>query len=368
MLICVLTDNHGRPVCADGRPVCTDGCPVCADGRPVCTDRHTDTHGRPACSDGRPVCADGRPRTSSVHGRPACADGRPACADGRPVCADGRPVCTDGHTDTHGHTRTATDVLRGLTDVLRVLTDVLCVLTDVLCALTDTRTHTDSHGRPACADGRPVCADGRPVCTDGHTDTHRQPPTSCVPRGPKSPEQSTERADICTDGQPDVLCVLTDGHGRPVCADGRPRTSCTAHVGQNHPRTAKITREAKNAKINIFEESFLKGNIKKMSTKSLGCQVLIKSCCRHPVRPRNSDLCSMQKTWLEAKENYENLPENSFNHPYEACKKSDSNSKGRHSLEPPTPQYPNGSGTKNANTWLDDGMSSQHKYYLDQSD
>ncbi|KAG5374262.1 hypothetical protein IGI04_042426, partial [Brassica rapa subsp. trilocularis] len=148
---------------------------------------------------------------------------------------------------------------------------------------------------------------------------------------------STERADMCTDGQPDVLCVLTDGHGRPMCADGRPRTSCTAHVGQNHPRTAKITREAKNAKINIFEESFLKGNIKNMSTKSLGCQVLIKSCCRHPVRPRNSDLCSMQKTWLEAKENYENFPENSFNHPYEACKKSDSNSKGRHSLEPPTP-------------------------------
>jgi hypothetical protein len=98
-------------------------------------------------------------------------------------------------------------------------------------------------------------------------------------------------------------------------------------VGQNHPRTAKITREAKNAKINIFEESFLKGNIKNMSTKSLGCQVLIKSCCRHPYRPRNSDLCSMQKTWLEAKEIYENLPENSFNHPYEACKKSDSNSK-----------------------------------------
>ena len=151
------------------------------------------------------------------------------------------------------------------------------------------------------------------------------------PRGPKSPEQSTERADMCTDGQPDVLCVLTDGHGRPVCADGHTRTSVcteqTAHVGQNHPRTAKITREAKNAKINIFEESFLKGNIKNMSTKSLGCQVLIKSCCRHPYRPRNSDLCSMQKTWLEAKEIYENLPENSFNHPYEACKKSDSNSK-----------------------------------------
>jgi hypothetical protein len=98
-------------------------------------------------------------------------------------------------------------------------------------------------------------------------------------------------------------------------------------VGQNHPRTAKITREAKNAKINIFEESFLKGNIKNMSTMSLGCQVLIKSCYRHPWRQQNSEPCSMQKTWLEAKENYENLPENSFNHPYEACKKSDSNSK-----------------------------------------
>ena len=35
----------------------------------------------------------------------------------------------------------------------------------------------------------------------------------------------------------------------------------------------------------------------------------------------------MQSTWLEAKENHETFPENSFNHSYEACKKSDSNSK-----------------------------------------
>ncbi|CAN7105333.1 unnamed protein product, partial [Brassica rapa subsp. narinosa] len=79
----------------------------------------------------------------------------------------------------------------------------------------------------------------------------------------------------------------------------------------------------KNSKINIFEESFLKGNIKNMSIKSLGCQEFIKSCCRHPFRPRNPKLCSMQKTWLEAKENHENLPENCFNHSYEACKISD---------------------------------------------
>ncbi|CAG7863077.1 unnamed protein product, partial [Brassica rapa] len=44
-------------------------------------------------------------------------------------------------------------------------------------------------------------------------------------------ESKDQRADMCTEGQPrmsstDVLCVLTDTHGRPVCADGHPRTSC----------------------------------------------------------------------------------------------------------------------------------------------
>ena len=58
-----------------------------------------------------------------------------------------------------------------------------------------------------------------------------------------------------------------------------------------------------------------------MSTKSFRCQVLIKSCYRHLLRPRNPEPCSMQKTWLKAKENYETLPENSFNHSYEAYKK-----------------------------------------------
>ncbi|CAG7875911.1 unnamed protein product, partial [Brassica rapa] len=52
-------------------------------------------------------------------------------------------------------------------------------------------------------------------------------------------ESKDQRADLCTDGQPrtsstDVLCVLTDTHGRPVCADGHPRTSC--------PTWAKTTR------------------------------------------------------------------------------------------------------------------------------
>ncbi|CAG7863627.1 unnamed protein product, partial [Brassica rapa] len=51
-------------------------------------------------------------------------------------------------------------------------------------------------------------------------------------------ESKDQRADMCTDRQPqtfstNVLCVLTDRHGRPVCADGHPGTSC--------PTWAKIT-------------------------------------------------------------------------------------------------------------------------------
>ncbi|CAG7875992.1 unnamed protein product [Brassica rapa] len=52
-------------------------------------------------------------------------------------------------------------------------------------------------------------------------------------------ESKDQRADMYTDGQPrtsytDVLCVLTNTHRRPVCADGHPRTSC--------PTWAKITQ------------------------------------------------------------------------------------------------------------------------------
>ncbi|CAG7876154.1 unnamed protein product [Brassica rapa] len=92
------------------------------------------------------------------------------------------------------------------------------------------------------------------MCTDGW------PQTSCVPRGPKSPEQSTGRVSVlsprtnvlicilmdshgrpvCADGHTrtaiDVLCVLMDTHGVPVCADGNPRTSCV------QPTWAKITQ------------------------------------------------------------------------------------------------------------------------------
>ncbi|CAG7870827.1 unnamed protein product, partial [Brassica rapa] len=129
---------------------------------------------------------------------------------------------------THEHTRTAMDVLCVLTDsqrqphtscvCWRTPTDVLSP--DVLCVLTDTH--------------------GRPVCADGH-------------------QQTSFRADMCTDGQPrtsrthtDVLCVLTDTHGRPVQPTWAKITETVHGKGQRaesknqradiQPTWAKITQ------------------------------------------------------------------------------------------------------------------------------
>ncbi|CAG7870441.1 unnamed protein product, partial [Brassica rapa] len=113
-------------------------------------------------------------------------------------------------TDTHRHTRTATDVL--------------CVLADTHGRPVHTRTHTNSHGRP--------------VCADGHTQT------SCVysPRGPKSPKQSTGRASVRSPRTSVLICVLMDSHGRPVCADGHTQTHTDSYrrpvFAEGQPRTA----------------------------------------------------------------------------------------------------------------------------------
>ncbi|CAN6973042.1 unnamed protein product [Brassica rapa subsp. trilocularis] len=60
MLICVLTDDHGRPVSTDVLRVLTDVLCVLTDVLCALTDArtHTDSHGRPACADGRPVCTE----------------------------------------------------------------------------------------------------------------------------------------------------------------------------------------------------------------------------------------------------------------------------------------------------------------------
>ncbi|CAG7876067.1 unnamed protein product [Brassica rapa] len=184
------TDSHGRPVCADGHPRTSCVCPVCTGGHPqtsysprgpkspeqatgrvsvlsprtnmlicvlmdshrrhVCADRHTRTH---KDSHGLPVCADGHTRTQlswakitqTVHGKGQRAESKDQHADMYILCV---------LTDTHGHTRTATDVVCVLTDshrppltscvCWRTPTDVLSI--DVLCVLADT------HERPVCTE------------------------------------------------------------------------------------------------------------------------------------------------------------------------------------------------------------------------
>ncbi|CAG7863058.1 unnamed protein product, partial [Brassica rapa] len=157
---------------------------------------------------------------------------------GRPV--QGRPVCADGQPQTSSV-------------CWRAPTNILCVLNRQPTWAKITQT---VHGKGQRAESKDQRAD---MCTDG------QPRMSCNPRGPKSPEHSTgrvsmlsprtnvlicvlmdshgspdQRADMCTDGQPQTPCVCsrthTDSHKRPVCADGHTRTSCV------QPTWAKITR------------------------------------------------------------------------------------------------------------------------------
>nr|VDD27531.1 unnamed protein product [Brassica rapa] len=70
------------------------------------------------------------------------------------------------------------------------------------------------------------------MCTDG------QPRASYIPRGPKSPEQSTGRVSVL--GL--LICVLMDSHGRPVCSDGHTRTHMDSHGRPVQPTWAKITQ------------------------------------------------------------------------------------------------------------------------------
>ncbi|CAG7870514.1 unnamed protein product, partial [Brassica rapa] len=254
VLICVLMDSHRCPVCADGhtRTSSTDVLCVLTEthGRLVCAERHPQTsysHGRLVCSVGHPrtsctSCVCGRTPTDvlcvlnrqatwakmtrTVHGKGQRAESKDQRAD---MCTDGQPrtsyvMCV--LTDTHGHTRTSTDVL--------------CVLADSH----GLPVSTDSHGRLVCAGGHPRTSCVRPVCADGH------PQTSYSPRWTKSPKQSTGRARVLSPRTNVLICVLMDSHGRPVCADGHTRTHMDSHgrpvcaVGhtRTQPMWAKITR------------------------------------------------------------------------------------------------------------------------------
>ncbi|CAG7863325.1 unnamed protein product [Brassica rapa] len=74
------------------------------------------------------------------------------------------------------------------------------------------------------------------MCTEG------QPRTSYVPRGPKSPEQSTGRVRVLSPRTNVLICLLMDSHGRPVCADGHTRTHKDSHGRPVQPTWTKITQ------------------------------------------------------------------------------------------------------------------------------
>ncbi|CAG7871025.1 unnamed protein product, partial [Brassica rapa] len=174
-----------------------------------------------------------------------------------------RPVCADGHPRT-----SPTDVLCVLTDSHRQpRTSSVCwrTPTDVLCVLNTQPTWAKItqivHGKGQRAESKDqradMCTDGQPrtftsrVCRRTHTDSHKQPRTSCVTNILICVLMDSHGRPVCADGHTrthmdshgrptatDVLCVLTDTHRRPVC------TEQTAHAGQNHPN---IPREGQRA-------------------------------------------------------------------------------------------------------------------------
>ncbi|CAG7876039.1 unnamed protein product [Brassica rapa] len=112
-VLCVLTDTHGHPVCADGHPR------IHEQPRTSCVCWRTPTD---------VMCALNRQPTwakitQTVHGKGQHAESQDQRAD---MSTDVLCVLTD----RHGHTRTATDTA----------TDILCVLTDTHGR---TRTATD---------------------------------------------------------------------------------------------------------------------------------------------------------------------------------------------------------------------------------
>nr|VDD25390.1 unnamed protein product [Brassica rapa] len=74
------------------------------------------------------------------------------------------------------------------------------------------------------------------MCTDG------QPRKSYSPRGQKSPKQSARRASVLSPRTNLLICVLMDSHRRPVCADGHTRTHTDSLGRPVQPTWAKITR------------------------------------------------------------------------------------------------------------------------------
>ncbi|CAG7863216.1 unnamed protein product, partial [Brassica rapa] len=158
------------------------------------------------------MCTDGQPQTSSTDVLCVLTD-----TQGRPVCADRHPQTSCPQTSCV---------------CWRTPTDVLCVLNTQPTWAKITQT---VHGKDKRAESKDQRAD---MCTDG------QPQTSCVPRGPKSHEQSTGRVSVLSPRTNVLICVLMDSHERPVCADGHTRTAtdvlCVLTDSHRQPRTSCV--------------------------------------------------------------------------------------------------------------------------------
>ncbi|CAG7870497.1 unnamed protein product [Brassica rapa] len=167
-------------------------------------------------------------------------------------------MCTDGQPRTSYSPRGPKSPKQstGRASVLSSWTSVL------ICILMDT------HRRHVCADRHTRTATDV-LCV--LADTHGRPPTRAkitqtVHGKGQRAESKDNRADMCTDGQPQtsgstgranmlsprtnvLICVLRDSHGRPVCVDGHRRTHTDSHgptdvlcVLNRQPTWAKITQ------------------------------------------------------------------------------------------------------------------------------
>ncbi|CAG7870487.1 unnamed protein product [Brassica rapa] len=161
VLICVLMDSDGRPVCADGHTqTSTDYLCVL-----------TDTHGRPV----QPTWGN---ITQTVHGITQRDDPKGQRAD---MCTDEQPrmSCSTGRVS----------VLSPRTNVL------ICVL-------------MDTHRRPVCADGHTQTGtdDLYVLCVLNRQPTWVKISQTVHGKGQRA-ESKDQRADMCTDGQPQTSCV-----------------------------------------------------------------------------------------------------------------------------------------------------------------
>ncbi|CAG7870469.1 unnamed protein product [Brassica rapa] len=220
---------------------------MCTDGQPRASYSHrytrtaTDVLCVLADTNGRPVQPTWAKITQTVHGKGQRVESKDQRAD---MCTDGQP-----RTSRVPHGPKSPKQSTGRVSVLSPRTNLLiCVL-------------MDSHRRPMCADGH----------TRTHTDTQGQPRTlptwskitQTVHGKGQHAESKDQRADMCTDGQPqtfcvhtrtatDVLCVLADTNRRSVCTEQtvQPLTSCVCWrtptdvlcVLNRQPTWAKITR------------------------------------------------------------------------------------------------------------------------------